>query len=652
MSKHRALKWAGGIVLGLILLLVAIVALFDWNWLREPIARRVTAATGRSFAINGNLEVHLSLHPRIIANDIVMGNAEWAREPTMAQIRQLDFRIDLLPLLHRKLSFPEISLIEPRLALEVRKDDTPNWKFKESDKSEPTELPAIDRLTIDKGSASYRDPRIDTDLALEVRTLDGQATDPAARLEVTGKGRFKGMAVTARARGGALLSLRNADDPYPINASATFGQTKASIDGKLLDPLHLKGEQLNFTLEGGDLAQLFPIIGVPIPPTPPYKLAGFLDHQGDVWTFRGFKGKVGQSDLAGDFAVDRSRNPQFLSAKLVSRQLRMEDLAGFIGARTSDAPAVKPAKTDPDRVLPSEPYNLEKLQSANADISFRGDKIVTEKMPLEKMNAHLTLNNGVLKLAPLDFGVAGGNIVSQIEMDARKPGIETSADVSMRGLSLERMVPDSKLGEVNKGTFGGHAKLQGKGNSVAQMLGTANGEAAMIMDGGTFSELILRLMGLDIANSLVAWLGGDKQLPVRCMVGNFKAVDGKFNIDTLLIETPKVSVTGTGSVDLGDEALDLRLVSHNKGFSLASLRGPILVTGTFKAPKARPEMGNVAVRGGLAVVLGAVTAGIGALLPLLEFGKREDNNCVALMNEAKADAGVKESELKPRNNKK
>ena len=38
MQEHRALKWIGGILLGLSLVLVLVVALFDWNWLRDPIA--------------------------------------------------------------------------------------------------------------------------------------------------------------------------------------------------------------------------------------------------------------------------------------------------------------------------------------------------------------------------------------------------------------------------------------------------------------------------------------------------------------------------------------------------------------------------------------------------------------------------------------
>jgi uncharacterized protein involved in outer membrane biogenesis len=268
------------------------------------------------------------------------------------------------------------------------------------------------------------------------------------------------------------------------------------------------------------------------------------------------------------------------------------------------------------------------------------------------MSAHLIVTNGVLKLAPLDFTVARGNLVSQIEMDGRKPRIVTRADITAKGLDLEQMFPNTKLAAADTGTMGGRARLTGTGNSLAQMLGTANGEAALIMDGGTVSELMLRLSNLDIANSIIVMLGGDKQVPVRCMVGNFKAVDGDFTVDSLLLDTPKVNVTGSGDINFADESLKIRLVSQSKGFSLASLRGPIAITGTFKAPVVRPEMGGVIARGGLAVALGAVTAGIGALIPLLEFGQRKDSNCVELMNQAKADAGVKASDMAPRKTKK
>ena len=639
----RTRKWLVGIA-GCLLLLVAAVYFFDWNLARPYIAREVTRSTGRTFAINGDLEVRLSLRPRIIANDVVMGNAEWSKDPIMAQIKRADFRIDILKFLGGQLAFPELSLSELQLVLEVNKDGTPNWVFDQRGKQ--GEFPTIDALAIDRGTVKYRDPTIDTDLALEINTLAATKGDPDSMVELTGDGRFKGMQTRLQARGGALLALRSADRPYPIKATATLGTTKASADGTLIDPLHLKGEEVNFQLEGSDLALLYPIVGVPIPPTPAYKLAGFLSHSGDIWTFKRFKGTVGKSDLSGDFSVDRGRTPQLITADLASRSVEMKDLGGFIGADRGTKPSDNPPPGD--KLLPTEPFSLEKLRAADADVRFKGARIITQKMPLEKMDTHLVVKDGTLKLAPLNFGIAGGNLVAAIAMDGRKSQIVTHADITVKGLHLDQLFPASKLNAASAGTMGGRAKLDAIGNSMAQMLGTANGEAALIMDGGTVSELLLRLSNLDIANSIMVLLGGDKQVPIRCMVANFKAVEGDFKVQDLVLDTPKVNITGEGNVNFADESLHLRLVSQSKGFSLASLRGPIAVTGPFKNPSVHPEMGKVVARGGLAVVLGALTAGIGALLPLLEFGKDKDSNCAALMSQAKSDAGVKQSDIAPR----
>lgn len=639
----RTRKWLVGIAVCLLLLVMA-VYFFDWNLARPYIERKVTSSTGRSFAINGDMDVRLSLWPRIIVNDVVMGNADWSKDPIMAEIKRADFRIDILKLLGGHLAFPEISLSEFHLVLEVNKDGTPNWVFGQPDKQR--EFPTIDALAIDRGTLKFRDPTINTDLSIEINTLAATKDDPESMVELTGKGRFKGMETKLQARGGALLALRSADRPYPIKATAALGTTKASVDGTLIDPLHFNNEEVNFQLEGSDLALLYPIVGVPVPPTPAYKLAGYLSHTGAIWTFKRLKGTVGNSDLAGDFSVDRGRTPQLITADLESRNLDMKDLGGIIGADRGTKPSDNPPPGG--KVLPIEPFSLEKLRAADADVRFKGVKIITQKMPIDKMTAHLIVKDGTLKLAPLNFEIAGGNLVTEITMDGRKSHIATHADITAKGLHLDQLFPASKLNASSAGTMGGRAKLDANGNSIAQMLGTANGEAALIMDGGTISELLLRLSDLDIAHSILLLLGGDKQVPIRCMVANFKAVEGDFKVQDLVLDTPKVNITGEGDVNFADESLHLKLVSQSKGFSLASLRGPILITGPFKKPSVRPDMRKVGARGGLAVGLGALTGGIGTLLPLLEFGNKKDSNCAALVGQAKSDAGIKQSDIAPR----
>ncbi|HCE10784.1 MAG TPA: hypothetical protein DEQ40_19670 [Oxalobacteraceae bacterium] len=60
----RSQKWLVGIAGALLAAAIALYFL-DWNLLRSYIRHRVTSVTGRSFAINGDLKVRLSLRPRI-----------------------------------------------------------------------------------------------------------------------------------------------------------------------------------------------------------------------------------------------------------------------------------------------------------------------------------------------------------------------------------------------------------------------------------------------------------------------------------------------------------------------------------------------------------------------------------------------------------
>jgi uncharacterized protein involved in outer membrane biogenesis len=629
MSRHRIPT--GGkfaIAAGALALLIALgVYLFEWNMLRGYLSRHVSEATGRTFAINGDLSVSLSLQPRIVARDLVLGNAAWAGDRNMAEVGAVDFTLDALSLLRRRIVVPHVTLSDATIVLEKNADGVPNWDLGERGPS-PWGAPHVGGMTIDRGRLDYRDPAMKTAISAEASTIAG-AAGTTSMLRVAAAGKFKGMATKVNGEVGSVLELRTPENPYPVKLRGMVGATSARIDGALLDPLRLGGEELSFELAGADLSQLLPIIGVPLPPTPAYKLSGHLTHKGAVWTFRKFAGTVGRSDLAGDFTVDRGKKPQVITANLNSRNLDLNDLGGFVGGQRGERASPRPPAAG--RVLPQEPFNLDRLRIADFDVKFRGRHVVTRKLPLEDMSTHLKVRSGIVTLEPLNFGVAGGNLVSNITMDARGSTIRTRANVAARQLHLERLFPGFKLGKANAGIITGRARLDTTGNSVATMLAGANGNVGLMMEGGSVSELLTRLSNLDLAHTLAIMLTGDKQLPVRCMVAQMEGHNGRFTAQTLVLDTQKSKITGGGHIDFGTESLDMKLVSKPKDFSLVALRGPIVLTGSFDNPVVRPDMRNAVGRGALAVALGVATGGLGALIPLLELGGEQDSNCTELV---------------------
>lgn len=618
---------------GLLAVAIAIlIALWDWNWFKGPIERQVEARTGRKLEIGGNLDVDLGRVPVIRADALSFANASWAKQPLMASAQRLELAIEFWPLLKGEVHIPDIRLSQPRVYLQTDREHGGNWVFNSAGGGE---LPTFRRIWIDEGRLEFLDPAGKTDIRLDIASRQPRREDAAPPVEVAGKGRWKNNAFTLQGRAESPLELRDTLNPYRLDLRAAAGATRAHARGELVDPFHLRDFDLRFALSGKNLADLYPLIGVAIPPTPPYALDGRLRRADALWRYDGFTGKVGDSDLAGDASVDTAGQRPYLRADLVSKRLDFDDLAGFVGAApqrgrgesTNPELAAQDARQDARaRLLPDTPYRLDKLRAMDADVKLKAARIEAPGWPLDDMQAHLLLENGLLKLDPLNFGVADGDIRSTIRMDARAATLRTHADIRAQRLNLAKLMPGVKLGQDAIGKVGGRIALTGSGNSIAAMLGGSDGSVAVGMGQGQISNLLMEFTGIDVAEILKFKLTGDHKIPIRCGFGDFAVENGVMTAKSLAFDTSDTVLVGSGTIDLNRETLDLTIRPRPKDRSLLALRTPLLVTGTFKKPNARPDYKRLGLRGAAALALGAI-APPAALLATLELGPGKDTGC-------------------------
>jgi uncharacterized protein involved in outer membrane biogenesis len=632
-NDGRLRRWP--FVLGaLVLLLLIVILVFDWNWFKGPVERAVQAKTGRALHIDGNLDVDLGGTITIRGDRLRFANADWSKQPQMADAQRAEIDLALWPLLRGKVRIPEIRLTRPNLLLETGPDGRPgNWNFGGGGGSQVV----LGRLLVQQGRLKFQDVPGRTDIDVSVDSLVSQRRrgDAAPPIAVAGDGRWRGNPFTLKGSTASPLELSESDHPFRVDLRGSAGSTRAHMRGTLTNPFQLRVFDLQLTLAGADMAHLYPLLGIAIPSTPPYQLDGRLKRNGEVWRYENFSGRAGDSDLAGDVQIDTAGQRPFLRAELRSRRLDFDDLAGFVGAppRTGagetanaqqEAEAAKRATEA--KVLPSTPYNLGKLRAMDADVRWKAQRINAQALPLDDMDAHLKLNDGVLLLQPLNFGVAGGDLRSDIRMDARKPAIATRAQISLRGVQLAKLFPDGKLAKEASGAIGGEIALTGTGNSIAQMLGSADGSVAIGMGKGHISNLIMELAGLDVAESLEFLVTKDREIPVRCAFGDFAVRDGVMDARALAFDSTDTLLIGSGSIDLDQEKLDLLLKARPKDRSILSLRSPLRVGGTFKDPSFRPDFKALGVRGAVALALGSI-APPAALLATLETGPGKDADC-------------------------
>ena len=626
------------IVLGVLFaVLVLLIVLFDWNWFKRPLEMAVQASTGRQLRIDGDLDVDLGRVTRLMADRIRFANAEWSKEPIMASADRVEVGFEIWPLLFRREArIPEIRLAAPKLRLETGPQGVGNWVFGDSD-GKPVQFR---RIWIEDGRLQFFDVPKKTDIDIAVNSVQAQGKDmqgksTAPPIEVKGKGRWTGNAFNISGRAESPLELSNSEEPYRIDLRANAGPTRAHARGNLLNPFELRYFNLQFTLAGQDMEDLYPLIGIATPATPPYKLYGRLIRKANVWRYQDFTGVVGDSDLGGTANVTLGRKRPLLEANLVSRRLDLDDLAGFLGAppqtggneTTNPELKAQALRLAADtRVLPDKPYDLGKLRSMDADVRLKAHRINAPTLPLDDMDAHLKLNDGILELVPLNFGVAGGDIRSTIRMDAREAVIRTRAQVSARRLNLSKLFPDVKLTQDAVGLIGGEIAITGTGNSIAAMLGSANGDIALGMGHGQISNLLMELAGIDIAEALKFLVTKDRKVPIRCAFGDFAVKDGLMQSRALAFDTEDTIIVGKGNISLKDETLGLELRPRPKDRSILALRSPLVVGGTFKDPSFHPDFKRLGLRGAVALALGSI-APPAALLATLELGPGKDSSC-------------------------
>ncbi|RCI74593.1 AsmA family protein, partial [Pseudomonas aeruginosa] len=186
----------------------------------------------------------------------------------------------------------------------------------------------------------------------------------------------------------------------------------------------------------------------------------------------------------------------------------------------------------------------------------------------------------------------------------------------------------------------GDASLSGSGNSVAKILGGADGELKMLINDGAISKGLTEIAGLNVGNYLVTKLFGDDEVKINCAAADFGLQKGLMTSRLFVFDTENALVNVDGTVNFANEKLDLDVTPHSKGLRIFSLRSPLYVRGTFAKPDAGVHAGPLVARGAGMIALGVTVGPAASLLALVAPSKSDDNQCTALLQRMRLPAKV------------
>lgn len=644
------LRWILGVLLLLIAAILIFLALFNWDWFRPPLARMMSARLHRPVKIVGHLRVHLfSWTPSATLGGLEIGQPDWqvkagGPKGDLADIDKITTSVKLLPLFVGKIEVPLLQIDHPQVSMFQDKSGKSNWDFSNGQKpGKPAKLPAIQNLVINDGKLQVES--LQRRLKFTGTIFAHERADGAGHegFRMAGTGTLNAKPFLMNVTGGPLLNVRP-DKPYPFDAEVSAGDTRVTAKGNVPHPFKLGQIYAAVTMSGHDLADLYYLTGLALPNTPPYALSGQLRRDEMVYYFDHFQGRVGSSDLEGHMKADTSDHGRpDLTADLQSRMLDFKDLGAIFGATGRNKPAGVRLATAPPatahRLLPDAPLDASRVRGMDADVHYKALTVkAAPNLPLRQVALGVKLDHGLLTLNPIDFAFPQGHMTGNAEINARGPVQKDAMDLRLTGIQMQEFLPKAKTPGPPplEGTLDARAKVSGTGDSVHKAAASANGEVSVVIPRGVMRQAFAELMGIDATKGLFMLLSkNNHQTGIRCAVADFAVQNGNLQARDLVIDTDVVQVTGSGSINMNDETLNLQFQGKPKQFRLIRINAPITVGGHLTNPAFGIKAGGALAQAGAGVALAAVVNPALAILPFINFSYAHDANCAGLVSVAR-----------------
>lgn len=304
--------------------------------------------------------------------------------------------------------------------------------------------------------------------------------------------------------------------------------------------------------------------------------------------------KAGSANSKGDVKISNFRSPQ-LDFNLAIDKLNVVELRGLVkpspAAEAGPAPKLRASGTLAIGTLELENLTLTQLRG-RADYS--GDNLIVE---------------------PLSANVYGGTHEGRLSVDLRPKLPLYSLESRLVSIESEKLLAAvTAMKSVMSGPLSGSLKLSLSPGSPEETARSLNGTVSLKVDKGRLATINLTNELAVVAKFLGFEASKDNFTQFQFLGGELKIENGVASTDNFRMELGNLSATMTGSMNLADQTLNLKLlnlldrrfseqVGGNKvgsflNAALANSKGelliPVAVTGSFAKPRIAPDPAAIA----------------------------------------------------------
>lgn len=242
-------------------------------------------------------------------------------------------------------------------------------------------------------------------------------------------------------------------------------------------------------------------------------------------------------------------------------------------------------KVTDERLFSSKPILLEQLHNYDIDLKLNIDQLIINETKLDQANIDISLNQGLLSIKPIQ--TADDKIKGYLVVDGRDEIPALDIDITVKQLPLPLL--------------GGQLNLTinaiGKGQSVAELMGSVNGKILLVTRNGVINNRLAKKIGA----GLFSFSKDSNTTKLECGILRIDIKDGQADfVKKLAAQFTEVTWLGGGQIDLKTEKLQADISPRpRKGIPLSttgSLAGLAYIAGTLKHPKIVLDPKDVVVK--------------------------------------------------------
>ena len=599
-----------GIFVGvLVLAAVLFVVFFPKQAAIEEADRRIEAATGRTLAING--DVDLTFWPALgfSAEQASLSNPEGFDQSTpFLSADRIVFAVAVMPLFRGDIQVKRLIMDGASINLAAKRvADAPaevnNWTFPTDENAQENTLQdlRLDEVRLTGSTITFQgaaDPApmtlTNVDASLGLQSLDQPAALDAAfdylgeRLDV------KSTIANPRAvleRGETPLTAEIQSAPLAANFDGAFNSVTGALNGRL-------------EANGDSLRRLMGWIGSPMAEGGgfgAYSLQANVAHEGQTTQLNDAVIALDAIAARGALTLITQENARLrVNGNLSAPNI---DLNTYLPAPAQAGAEAGESGVQVDTAWSNDPLDLTGLRAIDADLALSIAALKFQQLSFANVAMNLRLANGAADARLSQISLYGGTGTARLIADGAGATPRIAVELTTQNIQAEPLLRDAIGFDKIAGRGRLTASLVGAGASQAAIMRSLTGTASFNFNDGQYKGFNLAAL----ARTLQAAMSGQQAAQTGAatdfaeMSANFQVANGSAATQDLRLLNPLVRLEGQGLIDIGGQSIDMRIApravrsleGQGGDATVAGLGIPFRVRGPWSRVSFSPDLGNV-----------------------------------------------------------